>query len=82
MTDIDIIISKIEEKFPEFLSPKDVEDFHLVSQQSLHKLRRNGQGPSFIKIPGSRIKYPTGSFTSWLKKHYHACIDEEFAAVA
>ncbi|MBS0655363.1 MAG: hypothetical protein JSR46_06290 [Verrucomicrobia bacterium] len=76
MEKIDIKVREIEQKFPDYLSSKDIEDLGLITQQSLHKLRILGNGPPFLRLPGARIKYATDTFIKWFKRHYYDSSDK------
>lgn len=50
---------------PAMLSPEELAAQTGQTVEQLRTLRRNGEGPAYIKISRTTVRYLTGDVTSW-----------------
>lgn len=52
-----------------YMKPAEVLAALGIHRTTLERWRREGTGPSFVKLPTGRYMYPRGAFNAWLIEH-------------
>jgi predicted DNA-binding transcriptional regulator AlpA len=60
----------------EILSEREVSNWLGLSEPTLFRHRRDGTGPTFIRLSARRVAYRRSSVEEWLKQREHTTLDQ------
>jgi predicted DNA-binding transcriptional regulator AlpA len=60
----------------DILSEREVSRWLGISEPTLFRHRRDGTGPSFIRLSERRIAYRRSDVDAWLEARTHSLVDE------
>jgi predicted DNA-binding transcriptional regulator AlpA len=60
----------------DILTEREVSDWLGLSEPTLFRHRRDGTGPTFIRLSARRVAYRRGAVEEWLKQREHVALGQ------
>jgi predicted DNA-binding transcriptional regulator AlpA len=60
----------------DILTEREVSDWLGLSEPTLFRHRRDGTGPTFIRLSARRVAYRRGAVEEWLKQREHVTLGQ------